>query len=152
MLTPVVGLVFAGLLSAQTSEKTKPAVASAKQKTAKRDPPTLGFNHIKDVSPILDMDAYGEEIKMQKKLPNNEFVKTKRFLHETALLNEFVEGFKDSKECNGITLYLKTEKKPDFIVLIGVSGHDPDPALGELKSDPSWAWFLSYPADPSPAE
>ena len=147
-------VLLVSLIHAQVTDKPKPVAppAPAKQQTAKRDPPTLGFTQAKDLSPILDFDAYNEETEMQKKLPNNEFVKTKRILHETGLLNEFVEGFKDSKECNGITLYLKSEKKPDFTVLISVGGHDPNPAFPEFKPEQSWVWILSYPADPGPAD
>ena len=44
--------------------------------------PTVGFNHIKDVSPILDMDAYAEEIELKKRLPDNPMVGDKRAFHE----------------------------------------------------------------------
>ncbi len=130
----------------QSTQKAKPVPAQNQQVAKKSDPPTLGFNKIKDVSPVMDMDAINEENELQKKLPNNEFVKTKRLLHETGLLNEFVEGFKNSKECNGITLYLKTDKKPAFAVQISVSGHD------DHAGDQSWVWWLSYPADPGPPD
>ena len=62
-------------------------------------------------------------------------------------MNEFMEGFKNSKECNGITFYLKTDTKPDFAVHIMVSGHD-DKKAGEQ----SWTWILGYLNDPSPAD
>jgi hypothetical protein len=52
-----------------------------------------------------------------------------------------------SKECNGITFYLKTDKKPDFTVQIMVSGHD-DPKASEQ----SRTWILHYLSDPSPAD
>ena len=131
------------LAARQASQKT----AVAKQEATKKDSPTLGFNHIKDVSPIIDQDAYMEELKLEKQLPGNQFVHDKRAMHEAALMNEFMEGFKDSKECNGITFYLKTDKRPDFTVHIMVSGHD-DPKATEQ----SWTWMLGYPADPSPAD
>jgi hypothetical protein len=133
-------------LHAQTNQQSKPVPAPTKQPTAKKDPPTLGFNRRKDVPPILDSDAFTEGQKMEKELPKNEFVHAKEGLHETALMNEFMEGFKDSKECNGITFYLKTDKKPDFTVQIMVSGHD-DPT-----ADKSWTWILGYPGDPGPAD
>jgi hypothetical protein len=129
----------------QATVKSKPTPAAAKQEAVKKDPPTLGFNHIKDVSPLTDEDAYMEELKLEKQLPGNEFVHDKRAMHEAALMNEFMEGFKNSKECNGITFYLKTDKKPDFTVQIMVSGHD-DPKASEQ----SWTWILSYLTDPSP--
>jgi hypothetical protein len=129
----------------QTAQKTAPA--AAKQESAKKDPPTLGFNRIKDVSPVTDEDAFMDESRMKKELPNNPLIYDKRVMHEAGLMNEFMEGFKNSKECNGITFYLKTEKKPDFTVQIMVSGHD-DKKTGEQ----TWTWILGYPADPSPAD
>ncbi len=132
---------------AANQSKSKPTPAPAKQETAKKDPPTLGFTRIKDVSPIADEDAYMEELRMKKELPDNPLVYDKRAMHEAALMNEFMEGFKNSKECNGITFYLKTDKKPDFAVHIMVSGHD-DKKVGEQ----SWTWMLGYLNDPSPAD
>jgi len=123
-----------------------PAQGPSQSPHKERPAPTLGFNNIKDVPPVMDMDAITEEMEMQKKLPNNQFVKTKRVLHETSLMNDFIEGFKNSKECNGITFYLKTEKKPDFTIQISVSGHD-DPS-----GEQSWIWVLGWPHDPGPAE
>jgi hypothetical protein len=131
----------------QSVQKPKQAPAAVKQQAAKQDPPTLGFNHIKDVSPIADEDAFMEELRMKKELPDNPLVYEKRALHETGLMDEFMEGFKNSKECNGITFYLKTDKKPDFTVQIMVSGHDDKKALEQ-----SWTWILSYLTDPSPAD
>jgi len=139
----VVTFLLAALLQAQSSQKS----TAARQDVAKKDPPTLGFNRIKDVSPVTDEDAYMEELKMKKQLPDNPMVYDKRAMHEAALMNEFMEGFKDSKECNGITFYLKTDKKPDFAVHIMVSGHD-DKKAGEQ----AWTWMLGYLTDPSPAD
>ena len=131
----------------QESNKPKPASTSVQNSGAQKDPPSLGFNHLKDVSPIMDSDAWMEEQRLEKQLPGNQFVHDKRAMHEAALMNEFMEGFKNSKECNGITFYLKTDKKPDFAVHIMVSGHD-DKTAGEQ----SWTWMLGYLNDPSPAD
>ena len=143
-----VGVLFvASVYAQQPTNKPKPSSASGQKQSVQKDPPTLGFNHIKDVSPITDEDTYMEELKLEKQLPGNEFVHDKRAMHEAALMNEFMEGFKNSKECNGITFYLKTDKKPDFAVHIMVSGHD-DKKAGEQ----SWTWMLGYLNDPSPAD
>lgn len=147
VLTLAVAFSFSASAHAQTSQKPKPAPAAEKEQATKKDSPTLGFTHIKDVSPITDQDAYMEELKLEKQLPGNEFVHDKRAMREAALMSEFMEGFKDSKECNGITFYLKADKKPDFAVHIMVSGHD-DPKVGEE----SWTWMLGYLTDPSPAD
>lgn len=147
---PCIGVGASACWGVAVSNRSEAKVCSsvpAKQQTAKKDPPTLGFNHIKGASPILDMDALTEEQRLEKELPGNQFVHVKRAMHETFLLNEFIEGFKNSKECNGITLYLKTDKMPDFTVQIGVSGHD-DPRL----SQQSWTWILAYPGDSSPVD
>ena len=141
--TLAVTFLLAAWLQAQTSQKP----TAAKQEATKKDPPTLGFTRIKDVSPVTDEDAYMEELKMKKQLPDNPMVYDKRAMHETALMNEFMEGFKNSKECNGITFFLKTDKKPDFVVQVMVSGHD-----DKKPSDQTWTWMLGYPADPSPAD
>lgn len=100
-------------------------------------PPTLGFNHAKDVSPIIDSDAFMEEKELEKKLPGNEFVMDKRAMHEASLMNDFIEGFKNSKECNGITFYMINKKVPDFAVQITVNFHD----LANHKQE--WVWMLS---------
>ena len=132
---------------ATTQSKPKPSPAPAKQEAVKKDPPTLGFNRIKDVPPIIDSDALIEEGRLEKELPGNQFVHDKRAMHEMTLMNEFMEGFKNSKECNGITFYLKTDKKPDFTVQISVMGHD-DSKLSEQ----TWTWMLGWPGDPGPAD
>jgi hypothetical protein len=110
----------------------------------KKAAPTLGFTRIKDVSPVLDQDAYMEEIEMKKELPGNQFVYDKRAVHEAGLMNEFMEGFKNSKECSGITFYMKSDRKPDFVVLISIDGHD------SHADNQSWTWILGWPGDPSP--
>jgi hypothetical protein len=140
----VLAFLFGGCGQTQTSREPTPA--EAKQQTATKDSPTLGFTHIKDLFPIMDTDCFNEEQRLKKELPGNQAVPEKCAMHETILLNEFVEGFKNSEECNGITIYLITDKKSEFTVQVGVSGHDePKP------SEQSWTWILIWPGDPSPA-
>ncbi len=118
------------------------------QQTAqqKKLAPSLGFNRVKDVPSIIDQDAFLEENETQRKLPGNEFVKDRRVMHEAAMMNDFLEGIKESKECNGITFYLKEGgKKPAFTVQINVMGHDRHP------DDQTWTWILLWPADTSAA-
>jgi hypothetical protein len=145
----VVSLLFVTTALAQTvptATKNTPT-PTTKQQSAKKEPPTLGFNHIKGVSPITDDDAIHEEWKLEKELPGNHFVHDKRAMHETVLMSEFIEGFRNSKECSGITFYLKTDERPDFTVQINVTGHD-DPKVKEQQ----WTWILGYPGDPGPSE
>src|SRR2546421_7351888 len=105
-------LVMSITLAAQTPTKPKtatPAPTAPKGNTvSSKEAPSLGFNNRKDVSPIMDVDAYQEEIKLKEKLPGNEFVETKRALHEGFLQKEFLDGFQNSKECDGITFYRDT--------------------------------------------
>jgi hypothetical protein len=140
-------LPFVGLVQAQINQKPNSVPSATKQQVAKKTPPTLGFNHAKDIPPIMDLDAMTEEQRLEKELPGNQFVHDKRTMHEATLMNEFLESFKSSKECNGITFHLKTDKKPDFSVQITVLGHD-DPKISEQ----SWTWILGWPTDPSPAD
>jgi hypothetical protein len=114
--------------------QSKPKPAPAKQEAAKK-PPTLGFNHIKGVPPILDSDALAEEERLEKELPGNQFIHDTRAMHEAALMNEFLEGFKNSKECNGITFYLKTGKKPDFTVQITVFQNNRTLTIGPANNE-----------------
>ena len=149
MLTVFAAASIAAWFSAQTqtNQKPKSVPASGPKEEAKKAPPTLGFNRLKDVSPIIDSDAMLEGQRMEKELPGNQFVHDKEAMHETILMNEFMEGFKNSKECHGITFYLKTDKRPDFAVQISVMGHD-DPKFSEQ----SWTWILGWPGDPGPAD
>jgi len=131
-------LLFPLWAYAQTTQKPNPAPPPTKSQTlAKADQPTLGFNHIKDVSPVADTDAYLEEQRLQKELPGNQFTKDKRALHEAVLVHDFLEGVRDSKECRGITFYMNTDKVPDFAVQITVDFHDTP------KHEQEWVWMLS---------
>jgi hypothetical protein len=42
-------LLFAALVYGQTTQKPKSGFGSGQQQAEKKDPPTLGFNHTKDV-------------------------------------------------------------------------------------------------------
>lgn len=106
--------------------------------------PTLGFAHIKDVPPIIDADALEEVHEAEKKLPGTPFVKDRRAMHEASMMQEFVEGFQSSRECNGITFQMGEGKKSQFTVQVSVTGHDNNP------NDQTWTWILFWPGDPSP--
>lgn len=128
--------LFAALLLAIPPKVNKPAIQD------KRPEPSLGFSKNKDISPVFDSDAYEEELQLEKKLPGNRFVYDKRAMHEAALMNDFIDGFKNSKECRGITFTLKSDKKPDFVVQVSVEGHDRHP------DDQSWIWLLGWLTEP----
>jgi hypothetical protein len=109
--------------------------------------PTLKFNIVKDVPGLIDEDALQQEEQMKKRLPGNEFVGTQRMMHEATLGTEFIDAFKDAKECNGITFFERNaEAKTDFTLQVGVSGHD------KHSENQDWTWMLFYPSDPSPKD
>jgi hypothetical protein len=138
-------IAFTVVLPLLTSCHSQQATQENKSQE-KKFAPTLGFNHIKDVPPILDSDAYAEELELKKRLPGNPLVEDKRAIHEAAMMNDFLERFQDAEECNGITFQMGEDKKPAFTVQIAVTGHDNHP------EDQSWTWILSWPGDPSAGE
>ena len=101
-----------------------------------KETPTLAFNNTKDIPPIIDADALTEEWRLKKKLPDNPFVEDKRALHEGFLKKEFLDGFRDSKECNGITFY-RDAAKANTKVQVTVNFHD-TPGLEQ-----EWIWMLA---------
>jgi hypothetical protein len=131
MKTQSVWLVILMLVTACQAQQTN---SKAKSSTPA---PSLGFNKIKDVPPIIDTDALVEENELKKKLPDNQFVGDKRALHETSLMHDFLDGFREAKECKGITFYLKKDTVPDYAVQITVNFHDKPGAEQE------WIWMLS---------
>jgi hypothetical protein len=134
----VSGLVAGGVVWYRSRlRRQEPRSTPAQQQPAQKNAPTLGFNRMKDVSPIIDEDAYFDEIKMEKRLPGNEFVKVKRALHEAGLMQDFLEGFRNSKECSGVTFYMNSTKVPDFAVQITVNFHD------RPNHEQEWVWMLS---------
>lgn len=126
-------------LVAQTP--TKPKTATSAPTVPKGNPvsskeaPSLGFNNTKDIPPIMDEDAYMEEVKLKEKLPGNRFVEDKRAFHEGFLQKEFLDGFQNSKECDGITFYRDTAKA-NTTAQITVMFHDTP------NHDQEWIWML----------
>jgi len=114
---------------ASTLSAPKPNTVSGKET------PTLAFNNTKDVPPIIDSDALHEEYRLKEELPGNAFVEDKRALHEGFLQEEFPDGFKDSKECNGITFY-RDPAKANTTVQITVNFHDTP------GHEQEWIWML----------
>src|SRR5262247_4118698 len=89
-------LIVVVTVRAQTLPKPKPQAAaptpSNPTAAASKGAPTLAFNNAKDIPPIIDTDAFVEEGKLKEKLPGNEFVETKRALHEGILQTQFLDG------------------------------------------------------------
>ncbi len=62
-----------------------------------------------------------------------------------SLAQAFLDAFRDSKECKGITFYASKGQKPAFTVQLSVTG-------GFSKNQQqTWGWWLRWPSDPSPA-
>jgi len=60
-----------------------------------------------------------------------------------SLMRNFLDAFRDSKECKGITFYTSEGQKPAFTVQLSVGG--------VLSNNQTWGWWLRWPGDPSPA-
>jgi hypothetical protein len=139
----VCGAASIGILTVSLAGQTQPKENQAKSTGPqprvenRKETPTLAFNNAKDIPSILDGDAFSEESRLKEKLPGNEFIGEKRALHEGVLEQQFLDGFRDSKECNGITFYRDTSKA-NTTVQITVNFHD-DPAGHEQE----WIWMLA---------
>jgi hypothetical protein len=126
--------VWLVILVLVTACQAQQANSNAKSSTPA---PSLGFNKLKDVPPIVDSDALTEENELKKKLPDNQFVGDARALHEASLMHDFLDGFREMKECEGITFYLKKNTVPDYAVHITVNFHD------KPGAEQGWIWLLS---------
>jgi len=98
--------------------------------------PILGFAESKDATPILDTDLFAEQKYIEEVGADSSKVKAKRDAHEALLMREFMDGFNDAKECDGVILSGKGDNKPDFALQIRVDSHD------TLEQKPIWAWVL----------
>jgi hypothetical protein len=111
------------------------AQAPAKPKPAKAVP-RLAFLQTKDNPPLVDTDLYDEQKYIETVGSDASSVKSKRAEHETALMREFINGFNQAKECDGIIMMSPGDQKPDFGLNIMVDSHD----LHGQK--PVWVWVL----------
>lgn len=51
-------------------------------------------------------------------------------------MHDFLDGFRESKECEGITFYLKKDTVPDCALQVGVRNHD------KPGREQEWTWML----------
>jgi hypothetical protein len=106
------------------------------QQQAKKGAPRLGFLETKDNPPLVDTDLFDEQKYIETVGTDTTSVKSKRAAHETALMHEFMEGFSQAKDCDGIVMMSPGDQKPDFGLQIMVDSHD----LQGQK--PVWVWVL----------
>jgi len=104
------------------------------QKQAQR--PTIGFAETTDGSAITDTDVFDEQKYVEEGGGDSANVKTKRAAHETTLMREFMAGFNDTKECDGVVLIGKGDHKPGFSMQVFVDSHDTP------GQKPVWNWVL----------
>lgn len=98
--------------------------APAGPQPATKRAPRLAFAKTKDATPIMDTDLFDEQKYIEEGGSDSSAVKGKRATHEAALTREFMDGFKEAKECNGIVLLGHGDNKPDFVLQIMVDSHD----------------------------
>ena len=122
-------LFFAALLIPQFPEKPQ---AASKPKQA----PILGFEANKNTTPIVDTDVFDEAKYIEQTGSDASAANAKRKEHEAALTREFMEGFNQTKECDGIILLSEGDTKPDYSLQIIVDSHDTP------GQKPVWNWIL----------
>lgn len=94
-----------------------------KQPVANRSP-RLGFLQTKDNPPLVDTDLYDEQKYIDTVGTDDSNIKKQRAAHEAALMREFLDGFNQSRECDGIVMLGAGDQKPDFGLQIMVDSHD----------------------------
>jgi len=115
MKTLLVFLFLAVLALAQ-------APRGADQKEKKN--PRLGFSEANGAVAFVDTDIFDEQKYIETIGADTAAVKAKRAAHEDALMREFMDGFNQEKECDGIILLGKGDNKPDFGLQIVIDSHD----------------------------
>src|SRR5215472_15136189 len=76
----------------------------AKPKSVPKTAPRLGFAKSKDAAGLTDTDVFDEQKYVEEAGGDSSAVRTKRSAHEALLMREFMAGFNDTKECDGIVL------------------------------------------------
>jgi len=118
--------------SSGTPRSSAPAGAESRPKRA----PILGFVESKSTTPIMDTDVFDEQKYLEEAGSDSSNAKVKRADHEAALTREFMDGFNQTKECDGVVLLGKGDNKPDFALQIIVDSHDTP------GQKPVWNWIL----------
>ncbi len=126
-------LFLAALAAAQLTGKP--------QSPGKRAP-RLSFVESKDAAGITDTDMFDWQKYVEAGQSDRATAQARRALHEAALTREFMDGFSQTKECDGIVFMGKGDQKPDFTLQIIVDSHDTPgqrpvwvPVLRDLRQD-----------------
>src|SRR5579864_1942435 len=77
--------------------------------------PRLGFTQTQEGA-LVDTDLFDEQKYIEESGSDSSGVKTKRSAHEIALTREFMDGFNQAKECDGIVLLGAGTQPSDFTV------------------------------------
>lgn len=108
----------------------------SKPKFAAKNGPRLGFVKSKDAIGLTDTDRFDEQKYIEEAGGDSSAARAKRAAHESVLMREFMEGFNEAKECDGIVLLGDGDNQPNFALQIIVDSHD---TPGQT---PVWAWVL----------
>ena len=96
----------------------------------------MAFTETKTATPIIDTDMFDLQKYIEESGGNSSSVKSKRDSHEAGLTREFMDGFNQAKECDGIILMGSGDQKPDFSLQVLVDSHD------TAGQHPVWVWIL----------
>lgn len=118
-------LFVAALTLAQAPKSQVPAIKH----------PRLAFVPT-DGAAIVDTDMFDAQKYIEESGSDSTSAKAQRTAHETALMREFMDGFNQARECDGIVLMGAGDQKPDFSVQVMVDSHDTP------KQKPVWVYVL----------
>lgn len=110
--------------------------APAKKQPVSNRAPRLGFVETKDAPGLVDTDQFDMQKYVEEGGSDSSTVKATRAAHESALTREFMDGFQNAKECDGIVLMGAGDNKPDFALQIMVDSHDTP------NQKPVWNWVM----------
>ncbi|HEY6249947.1 MAG TPA: hypothetical protein VI685_08295 [Candidatus Angelobacter sp.] len=86
--------------------------------------PRLGFRQSKGATEFVDTDVFDEQKYVEETGADSTSIKAKRAAHEAILMREFMDGFNQAKECDGIVMLGAGDNKPDFELQVIIDSHD----------------------------
>lgn len=98
--------------------------------------PRLAFVNTQTALAFVDTDMFDQQKYVEEVGGDSESIRTKRASHEAELMKEFMDGFNQSKECDGIILMGEGDQKPDFALQIIIDSHDTP------KQKTVWNWVV----------
>jgi len=100
------------------------AQAPGKADQKEKKSPRLGFTEANGAVAFVDTDIFDQEKYTEAADGDTAALKAKRAAHEEALMREFMDGFNQTKECDGIILMGKGDNEPDFGLQVMIDSHD----------------------------